>query len=51
MALRRQAIELFADGMRNAIKLFVHAWNRCQVYRRTHPKYAAHVFQLTYQGL
>lgn len=28
-----------------AVKLFVYAWNRRQLYRQQHPKYPAHVMQ------
>ena len=35
-------------ALRDAVKLFVYAWNRRQLYRRKHPKYAAHVFQFAY---
>ncbi|HEU5347502.1 MAG TPA: hypothetical protein VFU63_02700 [Ktedonobacterales bacterium] len=33
---------------RAALKLFVYAWNRRQLFRRAHPKYPTHVFQFTY---
>lgn len=36
------------QALRDAVKLFVYAWNRRQLYRRKHPKYAAHVFQFVY---
>lgn len=32
-------------ALRAAIKLFVYAWNRRQLFRRAHPKYPTHVFQ------
>lgn len=35
-------------ALRAAVKLFVYAWNRRQLYRRQHPKYAAHVFAFAY---
>lgn len=36
------------QALRDAMKLFVYAWNRRQLYRRAHPKYPAHVFQFAY---
>ena len=33
------------QALRDALKLFVYAWNRRQLYRRAHPKYPTHVFQ------
>ena len=36
------------QALRDAVKLFVYAWNRRQLYRRKHSKYAAHVFQFVY---
>ena len=36
------------QALRDAVKLFVYAWNRRQLYRHTRPKYAAHVFQFVY---
>jgi insertion element IS1 protein InsB len=30
-------------ALRQAVKLFVHAWNRRQLHRRAFPRYAAHV--------
>ncbi len=35
-------------ALREAVKLFVYAWNRRQLYRRQHPRYPAHVFQFAY---
>jgi IS1 family transposase len=31
------------DALRAAVRLFVYAWNRRQLYKRTHPRYPAHV--------
>lgn len=31
------------DALRQAVKLFVHAWNRRQLHRRAFPRYVAHV--------
>ena len=36
------------QALRDAVKLFVYAWNRRQLYRRAHPKYPAHVCQFAY---
>lgn len=30
-------------ALRQHVKLFVHAWNRRQLYKRQHPNYPAHV--------
>jgi IS1 family transposase len=35
-------------ALRDAVKLFVYAWNRRQLFRREHPKYPTHVFQFAY---
>jgi hypothetical protein len=31
------------DALRAAVRLFVYAWNRRQLYKRAHPCYPAHV--------
>ena len=31
-------------ALHRAVKLFVHAWNRRQLHKRTFPRYVAHVF-------
>jgi len=31
-----------------AVKLFVHAWNRRQLYKREHPNYPAHLADFIY---
>ena len=36
------------QALRDALKLFVYAWNRRQLHRRAHPKYPAHVFEFLY---
>ena len=35
-------------ALRAALKLFIYAWNRRQLYQRAHPKYPAHVFAFVY---
>ncbi len=35
-------------ALRDAVKLFVYAWNRRQLFRRAHPNYPTHVFQFAY---
>lgn len=35
-------------ALRDAVKVFVYAWNRRQLFRRAHPKYPTHVFQFAY---
>jgi IS1 family transposase len=32
-------------ALRDALTLFVFAWNRRQLFRRAHPTYPAHLFQ------
>ena len=33
------------EALRRALKLFVYAWNRRQLYKQRFPRYPAHVFQ------
>ena len=49
---RSRCLTRSPQGPRDAVKLFVyawnHAWNRPQRYRRQHPTYAAQVFPFAY---
>jgi hypothetical protein len=31
------------DALRAAVSLFVYTWNACQLYKRAHPRYPAHI--------
>lgn len=35
-------------ALRDAVKIFIYAWNRRQLARRAHPKYPTHVFEYAY---
>ncbi len=36
------------QALRDAVKLFVYAWNRRQLFRRAHPKYPASLADFVY---
>jgi hypothetical protein len=36
------------SALRDAVKLFVSAWNRRQFFRRAHPQYPAHISDFVY---
>ncbi len=36
------------QALRDAVKLFVYAWNRRQLFRRAHPSYPAHISDFVY---
>ncbi len=36
------------QALRDAVKLFVSAWNRPQLFRRAHPHYPAHLSDFVY---
>lgn len=36
------------QALRDAVKLFVYAWNRRQLFRRAHPKYPAYLSDFAY---
>ena len=36
------------QALRDAVKLFVYAWNRRQLYRRAHPKYPTALSEFVY---
>jgi hypothetical protein len=36
------------QALRDAVKLFVYAWNRRQLFRRARPKYPAHLSDFAY---
>jgi insertion element IS1 protein InsB len=48
LARRSRCFTRALHALRTAIKLFVYAWNRRQLFRRAHPKYSAHVFDFVY---
>lgn len=44
LALRSRCFSRSIDALRQAIKLFVYAWNRRQLYHQCFPMYPAFVF-------
>ena len=48
LARRSRCFTRSIQALQDAIKLFVYAWNRRQLFRRDHPRYSAHVFQFAY---
>jgi insertion element IS1 protein InsB len=45
LARRSRCFSRCLQALRRAVKLFVHAWNRCQLHRLQFPNYPAHLFQ------
>lgn len=45
LARRSRCFSRCVEALRRAVKLFVHLWNRRQLYRQRFPKYPAHLFQ------
>ena len=43
LARRSRCFSRCIDALRRAVKLFVFAWNRRQLYRYQYPKYPAHL--------
>ena len=43
LARKSRCFSRCIHALRRAIKLFVFAWNRCQLYRHQFPKYPAHL--------
>jgi hypothetical protein len=39
------------DALRTAVRLFIYAWNRRQLYQRAHPRYPAHVCDFVSVGV
>lgn len=48
LARRSRCFTRSIQALRDAVKLFVYAWNRRQLFRCAHPRYPAHVFQFAY---
>jgi insertion element IS1 protein InsB len=48
LARRSRCFSRCIHALRRAIKLFVFAWNRRQIYRRATPRYPAHVKDFGY---
>ena len=48
LARKSRCFSRCINALRRAIKLFVYAWNRRQMYRRTFPAYPAHVRDFVY---
>ena len=45
LARRSRCFSRCINALRTAIKLFVHAWNRRQLYKKRFPRYPAHVIE------
>ena len=45
LARRSRCFSRCIEALRNAVKLFVYAFNRRQLFKRAYPSYPAHVFQ------
>jgi insertion element IS1 protein InsB len=45
LARRSRCFSRCIHALRRAIRLFVYAWNRRQLYRQTYPNYPAHLIQ------
>jgi insertion element IS1 protein InsB len=48
LARKSRCFSRCINALRRAIKRFVYAWNRRQMYRRTFPAYPAHVRDFVY---
>jgi insertion element IS1 protein InsB len=48
LARRSRCFSRQLDTLRQAVKLFVYAWNHRQLYRHAHPKYPSHVRNFIY---
>lgn len=48
LARRSRCFTRSLRALRDAVKLFVHAWNRRQLFRRAHPNYPAHLRDFAY---
>lgn len=48
LARRSRCFSRCIDALRRAIKLFVFAWNRRQMYKRQFPTYPVHVRDFVY---
>ena len=48
LARRSRCFSRRLTALGNAVKLFVYAWNRRQLYKQAYPDYPAHVMQFIY---
>ena len=48
LARRSRCFSRCLDALRRAIKIFVFAWNRRQLFKRAYPTYPAHVRDFVY---
>jgi len=48
LARRSRCFSRSLEALRRAIKIFVFAWNRRQLFKRAHPAYPAHVRDFVY---
>ncbi len=46
--LKQVVAELLLKNRWQAVKVFVYAWNRRQLYRHTHPNYPTHLMDFLY---
>lgn len=45
---KTRAFSRCCDALRRAVKLFVYAWNRRQLYRQRFPRYPVHLIDFVY---
>ncbi len=48
LARKSRCFSRCIDALRRAVKLFVFAWNRRQLFKRAHPQYPAHLMDFVY---
>lgn len=48
LARRSRCFSRCIEALRRAVKLFVYAWNRRQLYKQRYPNYPAHVMEFAY---
>lgn len=48
LARRSRCFSRCLEALGRAVKLFVYAWNRRQLFHQAHPTYPAHVMQFIY---
>lgn len=48
LARKSRCFSRCIDALRRAVKVFVYAWNRRQLYRQRFSRYPAHVFNFLY---
>jgi IS1 family transposase len=48
LARRSRCFSRSLEALIRAVKLFVYAWNRRQLYKQAHPAYPVHLFEFVY---